>query len=173
MSTHQRAVINGLLAENFGKNELVRQSQLDATIAQGHVQNAQHQAEMLRIDNQKLMQENKLLKEKIQKNEDYEKLLSRPMKDIAAINGDFRKTYEMQQELLAEWVLAQRAYKETATQLGIQLGKTPDEVQQMASQNANAVLENKTQHGNDATTSPLLNDYASAIIAMRKKNGKM
>ena len=103
---------------------------------------------------------------------EYEELLSRPMKEIAQANGSFKKTYDIEQRSIAEWILAQRAYKETATALGMQAGKSVEEVQQIATQNANAVLENRTEHDNNSTTSPLLAQHAAAILAIRKKNGK-
>ncbi len=94
------------------------------------------------------------------------------MKEIADVSGDFKKTYELQQQMLAEWIMGQKAYKETAMQLGIEVGKSPDEIQQLATKNANAVLENRTENSNNSTTSPLLAEYASAILEARKKSGK-
>lgn len=88
------------------------------------------------------------------------------------MSGDFKKAYEVQQQMIAEWILAQRAYKETATALGPEAGKTADEIKQMASQGANAILEDRSEHGNDASAIPLLADHASAILAIRRKNGK-
>ncbi len=102
----------------------------------------------------------------------YEELLSRPMKEIAKANSDFKKTYEQEQNVLAQWILGQRAYKETAIQLGMSLDMTAEQVQKMAAPNFTAVLENRTQHGNDASTNPTLATHASAILALRKKNGK-
>lgn len=109
------------------------------------------------------------LKNKIK---EYESLLARPMKDIAAANEDFKKTYELQQQMIAEWIMAQKAWQETAMQLGMKLGMTPEEVKEGAAPNTNAVLENRTQHGNDASESLLLQKYAADILAMRKSKGK-
>ena len=193
MSSRQAAVINGLLAENIGKNEIVRQNEARAIDAEQRAWDAEHRArmneravetaEILRSkiakmqyeERQQAIARSKLIDEKAEleiQNEVFRKLLSRPMKEIAEASGDFKKTYDLQQQMLAEWILAQRAYKETATELGIQIGKSPDDVKTMAAENANAVLENRTQHGNDASTSPLLQDHAGAILAIRKKNGK-
>lgn len=102
----------------------------------------------------------------------YEELLSRPMKDIAQANDDFKKTYDQQQQMLAEWIMGQKAYRETAMQLGMSLDLTTEQVQKMAAPNYTAVLENRTQHGNDASSSSTLSAHASAILALRKKNGK-
>jgi hypothetical protein len=94
------------------------------------------------------------------------------MKDIAEINGDFKKTYEMQQQLLAEWIMGQKAYRETAMQLGMALDMTPEQVQKVAAPNYTAVLENKTKFGNDGNESATLAQHAATILAIRKKNGK-
>lgn len=115
------------------------------------------------------------------RNQELENLLSRPLKQIAQEHPAFKNNYEalinaykeVQDEILADWILGQKAYKETAMQLGIQLGKTPEEIKKIASQNVNAVLENKTEHGNNASSSKTLSENAAAIIAMRKKDGKM
>lgn len=76
------------------------------------------------------------------------------MREIAEVSGDFRKAYFEQQKMIAEWIMAQRAWKETATQLGIQVGKTPEELQKAATQNANAILEDRSEHGNNASSIP-------------------
>lgn len=193
MSSRQAAVINGLLAENIGKNEIVRQNEARAIDAEQRAWDAEHRArmneravetaEILRSkiakmqyeERQQAIARSKLIDEKAEleiQNEFYRKLLSRPMKEIADASGDFKKTYDLQQQMLAEWILAQRAYRETAMQLGLQVGKSPEEVQKIATQNANAVLENRTEHANNSTTSPLLAQHAAAILEIRKKNGK-
>jgi hypothetical protein len=193
MSSRQTAVINGLLAENVGKNDLVRQADSRAQEAESRASDAEHRARMnegaakhteilrdkiaqLQYElSQAVIAKSKLIDEKAElerKNAAFKQLLSRPMREIAELSGEFKATYEVQQQMLAEWILAQRAYKETATTLGIQLGKTAEEVQQLATQNANAVLENRTQHGNDSTSSPLLTEHAATILAIRKRNGK-
>ena len=43
-----------------------------------------------------------------------EALLAKPMAEIAAKNGRFRETYDKQQEMLADWIVSQRAFKELA-----------------------------------------------------------
>jgi hypothetical protein len=169
MSANQRAMINGLLAENLGKNDLVRHSEARANDAANRASDAEHSARFNQFKIDRLEAEAKNLKEE---NKMYRELLSRPMKEIAEISGDFRNTYFEQQKMIAEWIMAQRAWKETATQLGIQVGKTPEELQSTATQNANAILEDRSEHGNNASSIPLLSEYAATILAIRKKNGK-
>lgn len=108
-----------------------------------------------------------------------ENLLARPLKQIAQEHPEFKKNYdvlvgaykEAQEESLAKWILSQKAYRETAMLLGLQVGKTPEEVVNMAEKNKDVVLNNQSELGNNASSSPLLQDNAAAIIAMRKKNG--
>ena len=169
MSTRQTAAINGLLAENLGKNDLVRHSEARANEAANRASDAEHSARFNQFKIDRLEAEAKNLKEE---NKMYRELLSRPMKEIAEVSGDFRKTYFEQQKMIAEWIMAQRAWKETATQLGIQVGKTSEELQSTTTQNANAILEDRSEHGNNASSIPLLSEYAATILAIRKKNGK-
>ena len=179
MSARQTSVINGLLAENIGKNDLVRSYESKSHAAERRASDAEHSARMnenaarvadiLSLRVERLENELRQSKQEVQV---HRALLSRPMKEIADVSSDFKKTYELQQQMLAEWILAQRAYHETATKIGIEVGKTPEDIRQMASQNANAVLENRTEHGNNSTTIPLLAEYASAILEARKKSGK-
>lgn len=179
MSTRQTAVINGLLAENIGKNDLVRSYESKSHAAERRASDAEHSARMnenaarvadvLSLRVARLEAELRESKKEVQV---HRALLSRPMKEIADASGDFKKTYEIQQQMLAEWIMGQKAYKETAMQLGIEVGKSADEIQRLTTQNANAVLENRTDHSNNSTTSPLLAEYASAILEARKKSGK-
>jgi hypothetical protein len=169
MSSNQSAMINGLLAENLGKNDLIRGAEARSRYAESKANEKEHEAEMAQIKLRKAKDEITRLQ---QENEAYKNLLSRPMKEIAEISGDFKKTYDMQQQLLAEWIMGQKAYRETAMQLGMALDMTPEQVQKVAAPNYTAVLENRTQHGNNADESPLLNNHAASILAIRKKNGK-
>ena len=169
MSTRQSAIINGLIAENIGKNDLVRSADSRASEAELRAKKSEYAASDLSYQNALLEAEKKKLQEE---NKMFRELLSRPMREIAEVSGDFRKAYFEQQKMIAEWIMAQRAWKETATQLGIQVGKTPEELQKAATQNANANLEDRSEHGNNASSIPLLSEYAANILAIRKKNGK-
>ena len=50
------------------------------------------------------------------------------MAEIAAKNGRFRETYDKQQEMLADWIVSQRAFKELAMKYGALAGKTPEQI---------------------------------------------
>lgn len=114
------------------------------------------------------------------RNQELENLLSRPLKQIAQEHPAFKNNYEalinaykeVQDEILAGWILSQKAYKETAMQVGIEAGKTPEEIKEMAKKNEEVVLNNQSEidQGNNASTSKILTENLSAIIAIRKKN---
>ena len=88
---------------------------------------------------QKLKDANNGLKED---NEYYKKLLAKPMVEIAQENKNFKETYEAQMELLADWMVSQKAFKELAIQFGIEKGLTPNEVIEMGKNKEIDVLEN-------------------------------
>ena len=72
----------------------------------------------------------------------YKKLLAKPMAEIAEENHDFKNAYETQMELLADWMVSQKAFKELAIQFGIEKGLTPNEVIEMGKNKEIDVLEN-------------------------------
>ena len=79
----------------------------------------------------------------------YEMLLCKPMHEIAAINSNFKETYEAQQLIMAEWMVSQKAFKELAIQFGKEKGLTPQEVKKMGLDKEIDVLEDKhdPEHG--------------------------
>lgn len=156
------------MIDNSG-NELARQIEQDTKWKSDFFKDQWNRLEQSQKDRE-VASEILALKNKVKA---YEELLSRPMKEIAKINSEFKKTYEQEQNVLAQWILGQRAYKETAIQLGMSLDMTAEQVQKMAAPNFTAVLEDRTQHGNDASTNPTLATHAAAILALRKKNGKV
>lgn len=98
----------------------------------------------------------------------FENLLSLPMKEIAEKSEHFKETYEAQQLVLAKWILSQKAYAETALQIGVQSGKSPEEVDALYKDNISSVLANATQHGNNAVTNPVLKENVNKIIKKAK-----
>lgn len=111
-------------------------------------------AKQLETDNIKLASEKEF----------FENLLSLPMKEIAEKNDQFKETYEAQQLVLAKWILSQKAYAETALQIGIESGKSTEEVQQIYKENVSSVLANATKHGNNAVSNPVLKENINKII---------
>jgi hypothetical protein len=169
MSVNQRAMINGLLAENLGKNDLVRGAEAKANEATNRASDAEHSARFNQFKIDRLEAEAKNLKEE---NKKYKELLSLPMKEIAEVSGDFRKTYFEQQKILADWILGQQAYRETAKIFAAESGKSKEEFSKVYNDSVNAVLTNQTEHDNNASEYQVLADHATTILAIRKKNGK-
>ena len=138
---------------------------LQQTIATGHAQdqayraekNSQHVAENLNIAHHNIAHLKNELDQAVEINKElfqagmkykeeaeyYQKLLTKPMAEIAQANRSFKEAYEAQMELLADWMVSQKAFKELAIQFGIEKGLTSDEVHQMGLSKELDVLENK------------------------------
>jgi hypothetical protein len=150
-----------LYAEKFNNRsntDLIIQLRNKAAIEAQRANELAQIANELKKDNVKLESEKQF----------FENLLSLPMKEIAEKNEQFKKTYEAQQLLLAKWILSQKAYAETAMQIGIEAGKTTEEVKDMYNDNIILVLANATKHGNNAVTSQVLKENVSKIIKNNK-----
>ena len=100
----------------------------------------------------------------------YKSLLAKPMVEIASKNENFKETYKIQQELLANWMVSQKAFKELAIDFGIQLGKTKEEIIFDAVENKNAVLNNKTKYDNNVEGSEIITP--EIIESLKLKNKK-
>ena len=138
---------------------------LQQTIATGHAQdqayraekNSQHVAENLNIAHHNIahlkneldqaVEINKELFQAVMKYKEeaeyYQKLLTKPMAEIAQANRSFKEAYEAQMDLLAEWMVSQKAFKELAIQFGIEKGLTSDEAIKMGLDKKIDVLENR------------------------------
>lgn len=102
-------------------------------------------------------------------NDFYKSLLAKPMLDIANANKDFRNTYEAQQELLANWMVSQKAFKEIAIKYGIQAGKTKEEiVQEALTEGKSKVLNNETDYDNNAIDSAIITPYIDILKSKLK-----
>ena len=80
----------------------------------------------------------------------YRQLLSKPMEEIAAANGDFKATFEKQQEIIADWIVSQKAFRELAYEFGEKLGLSQDEIVGHVREAKKDVLTNNTKHSNNA-----------------------
>lgn len=101
----------------------------------------------------------------------YSNLLTKPMAEIAAKHKVFAETYRLQQEILAEWMVSQKAFKELAIEYGTQLGKTPEEVIQTGLDKEIDVLENKhnPEHNTNVGKSTIIGPHVEALKAKLKK----
>lgn len=89
------------------------------------------------------------LEKRVQELENIEELLSKPMKEIAQKSGAFKETYLKQQELMAQFIVSQRAFKEIAMKYGQALGKTPEQVANEAKQTEESVKNGQSEFGNN------------------------
>ena len=121
------------------------------------IQSAFHTDQQVSKELQELREQVSILNED---NKYYSKLLTKPMAEIAQANRSFKETYEAQMELLADWMVSQKAFKELAIQFGIEKGLTPDEVIEMGNAKKVDVIESKhdSAHGSNANGMPLLRE---------------
>ena len=121
------------------------------------IQSAFHADQQVSRELQNLREQVSVLSED---NKYYSKLLAKPMAEIAQANRSFKETYEAQMELLADWMVSQKAFKELAIQFGIEKGLTPDEVIEMGNTKKIDVIESKhdSAHGSNANGMPLLRE---------------
>ena len=101
----------------------------------------------------------------------YKQLLSKPMEEIAAQNGDFKATFEKQQEIIADWIVSQKAFRELAIDLGEEFGVSKETMREKLSEKFKAVLTDNTKHGNNAsenTGDNVLVELTEKTIAIEK-----
>ena len=144
---------------NIGLRSVVIEQMKGAAISDSQVK---------RLKNELAEQQEKTKKAE-QETEYYKNLLSQPMYVIAANNNDFKKTYEIQQELLADWMVSQRAFKELAIGLGLSIGRTKEDVIAEGMANEVQVLNNQTKHGNNAEDNTFINKYSERLKEKLKK----
>ena len=105
----------------------------------------------------------------------YRQLLSKPMEEIAAANGDFKATFEKQQEIIADWIVSQKAFRELAYEFGEKLGLSQDEIKSHARDARKKVITNQTNHDNNANENTGMNILVEltekTIESQKAKNG--
>lgn len=100
----------------------------------------------------------------------YQLLLAKPMHQIAELSGDFRRTYEAQQLLMAEWMVSQKAFKELAIQYGMKTGKTVEQVIEEGVNKMVDVIENRHEksHKTNSFDGNVIAPYGEKIIEKYK-----
>lgn len=85
-------------------------------------------------------------------------LLRQPMQEIANKDRFFQATYEKQMEVMADWMVSQKAFKELAIQFGCKQGFTAEEIIQQGQKIKISVLENKhdPKHNTNAGDSTII-----------------
>ena len=129
------------------------------------IQSAFHADQQVSRELQNLREQVSILSED---NKYYSKLLAKPMVEIAQENKNFKETYEKQMELLADWMVSQKAFKELAIQFGIEKGLTPDEVIDMGLNKKLDVLDNKNDQSHK-TNSNTIDGIEQYIDALKRK----
>lgn len=118
-------------------------------------------ASALAEKNQQLQRAN----EKLERDNAFlENLFTLPMQQMAENNPHFKASHDAQQLALAKWILSQKAYAETAFQIGVAAGKSAEEVLAIYKDSVASVLANATKHNNNAVGNPVLKAYADKII---------
>ena len=97
----------------------------------------------------------------------YRGLLSKPMLEIAKVNENFKETYLKQQEVLAEWMVNQKAFKEIMLKIALENGKSEEEVMIEVENAKIKVLNNETEFGNNFVANE--DDKWAAFYAPRVK----
>lgn len=117
-----------------------------------------------------LHQQNVKLKSEV---EFYESLLSKSMLEIAHQHEGFRETYKANQLLLAEWIVSEMAFAETAYEFGADLGRPKEEITSIYKRNKIAVLLNKTNHGNNAASNDTVIENKEILKEKLIKNAQL
>jgi len=128
------------------------QRKLSASIAEGvRIQRGTNLD--LEIENSSLRsridESERKLRESQEEVEYYEQLLCKPMLQIARRNRQFKKTYEEQMTIMADWMVSQKAFKELAIEFGWEKGLEPAQVIDMAIDKEIDVLENKNKESHN------------------------
>ena len=129
-------------------NRAAHQTQLSTHL----IQSAFHADQQVSRELQNLREQVSVLSED---NKYYSKLLAKPMAEIAQANRSFKETYEAQMELLADWMVSQKAFKELAIQFGVEKGLTPDEIRDMGIKKESDVLLNNNNPSHKTNSSDL------------------
>lgn len=128
----------------------------------------------LNVKNVQLQKTQKDLEQAEAEAEYYKQLLCRPMAEIAQQNGDFKQTYEKQMDLMANWMVSQKAFKELAIQFGFEKGQTPEQTIQQGMDKEIDVLNNNNnpEHYTNADSSPVLMQRAEKMKEKIKERNK-
>jgi hypothetical protein len=92
------------------------------------------------------------LERRVQELEGIEKILSLPMAEIAKKHPAFKDTYLREQEILAQWILKQKAFSEVAMEYGKALSKTPEQVAAEAEQAQEVIKNGRSKFGNNLSS---------------------
>lgn len=126
------------------------------------INNLQQDNISLRARNQKLEEEIKTLKRKLN---NANNLLEQPLEVIAENNQVFKERYNSVEELMAAWMVSQKGFKELALRFGFDKGLSQEEIVQKAEETKLDVLDNKhdESHGTNAEDIPLIEEKSEYV----------
>jgi hypothetical protein len=122
------------------------------------------------LNNGNLQAQNVQLKQEVAKlqgeNQYYRQLLCKPMAEIAEKNNNFKETYEKQMEIMAEWMVSQKAFKELAIQFGFEKGQSAKETIQQGLDKEIDVLMDKhnPEHRTGSENSSIIRPRRQRLI---------
>ncbi len=122
----------------------IRQAELNDTIS-----SQQEETVKLRSEVEELYGEIARLRQQINSLND---LLNQPSNIIAQYHQGFSETYIKDKEILANWMVWQKAFQEVAIQLGSELGLSQQEVIEKAKANYSLVLTNSNDPSHDTNS---------------------
>ena len=115
----------GLRSNNIEMTKMIGHLEREISSLQSKVSIAESELQAEKDRNKQLQAEIENLRRQVR---EYNLLLSKPMLEIAKKNGNFAATYNAQQEILADWMVSQKAFKELAIEFGGELGFSADQV---------------------------------------------
>ncbi len=144
--------LNQSNAEKEAQAKRLAQEKEEAEARAKRIANSSNTAHAIAVQNGEIAKQNADIAIKYVKEAAYYKqLLSKPMEEIAAQNGDFKATFEKQQEIIADWIVSQKAFRELAYEFGEKLGLSQEQVREMVPEKKKAVLTDNTRFNNNAT----------------------
>ena len=171
----KQAEIDKLNQSNAAKEAQAKrlaQEKEEAEARAKRIANSSNTAHAIAVQNGEIAKQNAEIAIKYVKEAAYYKqLLSKPMEEIAAQNGDFKATFEKQQEIIADWIVSQKAFRELAIDLGEEFGVSKETMREKLSEKFKAVLTDNTKHGNNAsenTGDNVLVELTEKTIAIEK-----
>lgn len=171
----QRIELNSLQREN---NKLLEQglnatnkrnSEIGDKLGSAQIQNIQliNQLNSTQRELNTEKEKNKKLKQEI---EVYRQLLCKPLGVIAENSDNFKKNYEELMQIMADWMVSQKAFKELAIEFGLEKGLKLEGIIQMGNKKELDVLNDKhdPSHNTNVGDSTIIGPRRNNLIAKIK-----
>lgn len=139
---------NRLREENSQIKEKASNAEAVLRIKQGFTQGELNKAkQMMEALNQRNVAVGSELVSMRNKVEYYEDLLTYNMPTIANNNTDFKKTLSNQRDILGRWMVEHKGFQEVATQFGVKLGYSKEEINELAKKTGLQIAEKESLDG--------------------------